>query len=478
MSSNKYLFLLIVPVLFSCNEKIEKAASRSSISYSAWDKAKEIENSIVVPDFPDNIFNVLDYGVREGAQINNTESFSKAITACNEAGGGKVIVPKGIYHTGFIHLLDNVNLHVEEGAEIRFSTDPKDFLPIVHTSFEGTELMNYSPLVYAFGKKNIALTGKGMLNGQAANENWWTWKGREEYGWTKGMPSQADSRPRLIEMGEQSTPVSSRIFGEGAYFRPSFVEFFECQNILIQGIKIINAPFWVIHPIKSTHITIDGITVESHGPNNDGCDPEYCKNVMIKNCTFNTGDDCIAIKSGRNEDGRRVAIKSERIIVRDCNMLDGHGGVVMGSEISAGVSDVYVENCSLNSPNLDRAIRIKTNSKRGGFVENIYARNLEIGQVKEAVLKVNLFYATYKNQEGKFIPHARNIHLENINVKNGGSFGILAKGHKESPIENITFNKVVIEKVEEAFSLENVSGLRLIDTYINGTLMESPASPE
>ncbi|MCB0476381.1 MAG: glycoside hydrolase family 28 protein, partial [Flavobacteriaceae bacterium] len=220
--------------------------------------------------------------------------------------------------------------------------------------------------------------------------------------------------------------------------------------------------------------TVDGVTVESHGPNNDGCDPEYSKNVIIRNCVFNTGDDCIAIKSGRNEDGRRVGIKSENIIVKDCKMIDGHGGVVMGSEISAGVRNVFVENCEMDSPNLDRAIRIKSNSKRGGLVENVFVRNLEVGQVKEAVLKINMFYATYNNQQGNFIPSVKNVNLEKIRVKNGGFYAILAKGYEQDPIENITLNDVIIEKVDKPFLLENVVNLKLIDTYINGSLMQSP----
>ncbi|MFK7948996.1 MAG: glycoside hydrolase family 28 protein [Saprospiraceae bacterium] len=477
---NKCLYSTLIIVcnvlMWSCGNETTETTTVTTESNDVWQQAKDIEASIIVPTFGDKVFNITDFGAKEGAEVNNTDAFAKAIKACNEAGGGKVVVPKGTFYTGAIHLLDNVNLHVEEGAEIRFSTNPKDFLPIVHTSFEGTELMNYSPLIYAFGKKNIAVTGKGTLNGQANNEDWWWWCGKDTYGWSEGKPEQKDenSRPRLVDLAAKGVPVEKRVFGENYYLRPNFIELFECENILIKGVKIVNAPFWVVHPIKSTNVTVDGITVESHGPNNDGCDPEYCKNVVIKNCFFNTGDDCIAIKAGRNEDGRRVAIKSEKIVVRDCEMIDGHGGVVMGSEISAGVSDVFVENCVMNSPNLDRVIRIKTNSKRGGLVENIHVRNIKVGQVKEAVLKVNMFYATYTDQEGEFIPQIRNITLENIEVKNGGYYAILAKGYEESPIENITFRNVRIEKVDQAFSLENVKGLKLIDTYINGALMQSP----
>ena len=434
-----------------------------------------IVKSINTPVFKDKTYSIVDFGAVTGGNVYNTIAINKAISTCSNEGGGTVLIPSGKYLTGPINLQNNVNLHLEEGAEILFSTKPADY-PIVHTSYEGTELMNYSPLIYAYKKTNVAVTGKGILNGQASNENWWWWCGSEGYGWSKGMPNQKDPLNlfRLMDMAEEGVAVSERVFGEGHYLRPTFVDFFECTNVLLKEVKIINAPFWVIHPMKSTNVTIDGVKIQSHGPNNDGCDPEYSKNVIIKNCTFNTGDDCIAIKSGRNADGRRVAIPSENIIVQNCKMIDGHGGVVIGSEISAGVKNVFVENCIMDSPNLERAIRIKTNSKRGGLIENVYVRNLEVGQVKEAVLKINMFYGIYGNQEGDFIPQVRNVFLENIKVKNGGQFGILAKGYKESPIENVTLKDVVIEKVDEPYSIENLQGLKFINTYINGKLMKSP----
>jgi polygalacturonase len=251
------------------------------------------------------------------------------------------------------------------------------------------------------------------------------------------------------------------------------VEFFDCTDVLLKDVTIINAPFWIIHPIKSTNVTVDGVTVRSHGPNNDGCDPEYSKNVIIKNCTFDTGDDCIAIKAGRDADGRRVAIKSENIVVQNCTMFDGHGGVTIGSEISAGVSNVYVENCIMNSPNLDVAIRLKTNSRRGALIENFYVRNIEIGQVREAILKVDMFYNVHGNQIGEFIPRIENIYLENVTVKNAGKYSILAKGYTASPIKNITFKNVTIDKVGTPFSIENVENLNFIDTHINGELMKN-----
>lgn len=469
----KYVFLLFV-ILFNFCDK--KKSNESNVSESVWDGLKAITSTVKAPEFADNVFNILDFNANPDGITYNTDAFAKAIKACSEKGGGKVLVPAGKYLTGPIHLENNVNLHLEEGSEILFSKNTKDYYPLVPTSYEGIGLMNYSPLIYANNKTNVAVTGKGTLNGQASNENWWPWCGKDTYGYKKGDPMQRDSLnlPRLMKMGDENVPLEERVFGDNHYLRPNFVEFYECNNVLLEGVKIINSPFWIIHPYKSTNIIVDGVNVESHGPNNDGCDPEYSKNVIIKNCTFNTGDDCIAIKAGRDAEGRRVGIKSENIVVQNCKMLDGHGGVVIGSEMSAGVSNVFVENCSMDSPNLDRAIRIKTNSRRGGTVDGVYVRNVKIGQVKEAVLKINLHYATYKNQTGEFIPKVKNVLLENVTVKNGGSFGILANGYEESLIENITLRDVKIDKVDKAYSLKNVTNLKLIDTYINGSLMDSP----
>lgn len=454
---------LVVLLGLSCGAQTLKVSDSDP-----WKKMELIIKSIPETHFPDKTFNINDFGAVADGKTSNTAAFEKAIKACVQNGGGKVLVPDGKYLTGPIHLESNVNLHLDDNAEILFSINPKEY-PIVHTSFEGTELMNYSPLIYAKNKTNVAITGKGTLNGQANSTNWWIWSGGKDYGWKKGIPSQNDPQNRevLVDMAEKNVPVANRIFGEGRYLRPNFIEFFECNTVLVKDITVINAPFWILHPIKTNNIIIDGITVNSHGPNNDGCDPEYSQNVLIKNCTFNTGDDCIAIKSGRDADGRRVAIPSKNIIVQNCKMIDGHGGVVMGSEISAGVNNVFVENCIMDSPNLDRAIRIKTNSKRGGVVEDIFVRNLEVGTVKECVLLVTMFYNVYGSQTGNYIPTIRNINLENITVKNGGKYGVWAEGYEQSPIENITLKNVVIKKVAETYSLKNVKNINFINTYVN-----------
>ena len=464
--SNSIVHSFLLVFVLACTEKKE-------IKNDVWAEMQVVIDSVVVPEFKNDIFNIVEFGAVPDSTTLNTKMFADAIAACVKNGGGIVLVPKGSFFTGPIHLDNNVNLHLEAGSGILFSTNLQDY-PIVHTSYEGTELMNFSPLIYAKNKKNIAITGQGILNGQASNEFWWPWCGSKTYGWKEGDPKQHSSLAKLKEgMSENGVPVEERIFGIGEFLRPTFIEPFKCENVLIKGVKIINAPFWIIHPLKSKNVTIDGVTIESHGPNNDGCHPEYSKNVIIKNSVFNTGDDCIAIKSGRNEDGRRVGIKSENIIVQNCKMIDGHGGVVIGSEISAGVKNVYVENCIMDSPNLDRAIRIKTNTKRGGTVENVYVRNLVVGQVREAVLKINLFYGIYANQEGNYMPEVRNISLENVQVDYGGKYGILAEGHEELPISDITFKDVTIKRVDSLYKLRNVKNINFINTYINGKIMKS-----
>ncbi len=463
------LFSAITMLVLSCSKQVSAVSE-----ISPWKKMDLIIKSIPQTHFLEKDYAITDFGAVADGKTMNTEAFAKTIKACAENGGGRVIVPNGRFLTGAIHLESNVNLHLEDKAEILFSINPKDY-PIVHTSWEGTEVMNYSPLIYAKSKTNVAITGKGTLNGQANSSNWWVWSGGKSYGWQKGIPSQNDpaNREVLVDMAEKGVPVSERVFGDGRYLRPSFVEFFECNTVLIKDVTIINAPFWILHPLKSNNIIIDGVTVNSHGPNNDGCDPEYSQNIIIKNCTFNTGDDCIAIKAGRDADGRRVGIPSKNIIVQNCKMIDGHGGVVIGSEISAGVNNVFVENCVMDSPNLDRVIRIKTNSKRGGVIEDVFVRNLEVGTVKECVLKLNMFYNVYGSQTGNFIPVIRNIYLENINVKNGGKYSVWAEGYKESPVENITLKNVVIHKVDSIYKLKNVKNINFINTYINEKKVES-----
>ncbi len=431
-----------------------------------WDSVPAILAQIEVPAFPDRDFLVTDFGGVGDGKTDCHAAFQAAIAECADAGGGRVVAPAGRWFVkGPIHLLNNVNLHLEKEATIAFSTTPQDYLPVVFTRFEGTELMNYSPLIYAFEKENIAITGEGVLDGQAGENKWWNWKGKwdgkNNTGWTIGKPDQLKDVELLCKMADEGVRPEERIFGEGHLLRSSFIQTYRSKNVLIEGVKIINSPMWVINPVLSSNLTIRGVTVDSHGPNNDGCDPESCQNVLIENCIFNTGDDCIAIKSGRNHDGRRLATPSEDIIIRGCTMKDGHGGVVLGSEMSGGIRNIFVENCRMDSPNLERAIRLKSNSLRGGYLENLFVRNIDVGEVSEAVLSINL---QYWNENGEYFPTVRNIFVENVTSQKS-KYPLYLVGLPEQPIDFVYLKNCkfynsaqpsVIEHVERMFFL-NVS---------------------
>ncbi len=364
--------------------------------------------------FPDKDFPITKFGAVADGKADCTEAIAKAIEACAKAGGGRVVVPSGEFLTGPIGLKSGVNLHLDSGATLKFKTDPKAYLPAIHSWFEGMECYNYSPLIYAFEQENIAVTGEGTLDGQAGTTNWWTWKGNKRGGWKEGMPNQLATRARLVQMLDNNTPVDERRFGEGDYLRPSFIEPFRCKNVLIEGVHIRRSPMWELHPALSTNVIVRGVDIASLGPNNDGCDPEACRDVLIENTTFDTGDDCIAIKSGRNNDGRRIGLPSANFIIRHCTMKDGHAGVAIGSEISGGCSNVFVEDCVMDSPNLERVLRLKSNAVRGGTLQNIFMRSTKVGQVADAVLQIDFLYE--EGAKGPFKPVARNVVMENVTV--------------------------------------------------------------
>jgi polygalacturonase len=452
----KIFLLSILILLYGCGT--------TNVTAQGWQTVDEIIAGIEVPKFPDNDFIITDYGAAGDGVEDCTEAFKKAIDDCSNKGGGKVIVPEGIFLTGPIHLKSNINLYISENAVIKFSHDKNKYLPVVFTRWEGVELMNYSPLIYAYKQENIAVTGKGILDGQGGRENWWSWKGNKDSGWEEGMPKQKEARDKLFEMAENNIPPEDRIFGDGFYLRPNFIQPYKCKNILIEGITLKNSPMWFIHPVLCENVSVINVTIDGLGPNNDGCNPESSKNVLIKGCSFNTGDDCIAIKSGRNNDGRRVNTPSENIVIQNCKMKEGHGGVVIGSEISGGVKNVFAENCEMNSPNLERAIRIKTNSIRGGTIENIYARNISVGEVSEAVLKINFFYE--EGDAGKFTPVVKNVNLENITSEKS-PYAIWIKAYDYSPVKYLSLKNCDFKNVKFDNFIENVENIEVESVTIN-----------
>ena len=421
------------------------------------------------PKFKKKDYLITKYGALSNGKTLCTESIKKAIEECSKKGGGRVVVPKGEFLTGAIHLKSNVNLHIQKDATLKFSINPKDYLPIVHTRWEGMELLHLSPFIYAYEQTNIAITGEGILDGQGKSF-FWKWHGNPKYGGDPNVLSQKPARARLYEMMDKNVPLKERIFGgETDYLRPQFIQPYKCKNVLIEGVKIVDSPMWEIHPVLCENVTVRKVHISTHGPNNDGCDPESCKDVLIEDCFFDTGDDCIAIKSGRNNDGRRINVPTENVIVRGCEMKDGHGGITVGSEISGGVRNVFGENCRMDSPNLDHALRVKNNASRGGLLENFYFRNITIGQVAHAVVTIDFNYE--EGARGNFTPVMRNYQVEN--VKSGKSeYTVDIQGLDNAPIYNISIKNTTFDNVEKGSIVKNVRDIKLENVKINGKIVD------
>ena len=448
-----------------------------------WDEQKyrEIEQNIQQPIFPDRTFPITKYGARLTASAAiNQKAINKAIEVCAKAGGGKVIVPAGKWNVAALTLRSNVNLVIEEGATLLFAFEPKLY-PLVKTRWEGLDVWNYSPLIYAYQQKNIAITGKGTIDGNGSNTTWWPWCGAPRFGYEQDVTSESQrlgSRAKLLKMSDDNVPIDERKFGPGCGLRPQLINFYSCENILIQGVTLLNSPFWVIHPLLSKNLTVKDVNIWNEGPNGDGCDPESCENVLIEGTTFHTGDDCIAIKSGRNADGRKWNVPSKNIIVRNCKMEDGHGGVVIGSEISGGCNNVFVENCKMDSPHLDRILRIKSNSCRGGITENVYMRNVTVGQCGESVLRINLNYDPNETSIRGFNPTVRNIYMENVTC-NKSKYGVLINGLEDADniyninVKNCRFNGVTDQAVLRTGKSHDI---HFEDLYVNGSyvFLEKP----
>ncbi|GAA3966273.1 exopolygalacturonase PelB [Actinomadura viridis] len=420
-----------------------------------WKLADRIRHRVRPPKIPVRKVVVTDFGADPTGTRESTAAFRKAIAAAAGKGGGRVVVPAGTFLTGAIHLRSGIDLHLAEGSVVKFSQDPADYLPAVYTRWEGVELYNYSPFVYARKARNVAITGSGTLDGQADATHWWNWAGA----------TQTADRAELFRMGESGVPVEQRRFGGGHYLRPNFVQFYESENILVQGVKIVGSPMWMVHPVLSRNVLVDRVTLESHGPNNDGVNPESSRDVVIRDSAFDNGDDCIAIKSGRNADGRRVNVPSENIVVHGNTMRDGHGGVVIGSEMSGSVRNVFAEDNVMDSPNLDRALRIKTNSVRGGVVENVYFRDNEVLEVGQEVIWINFFYE--EGDAGAFTPTVRGVHVEDLK-SNGGQYALYLRGYERSPISDVTITNATFDNVGTPMLLEHVRDLRLTNVLING----------
>jgi polygalacturonase len=409
------------------------------------------------PCFPDRILDVRGFdAVGDGATL-NTVAFRRAIEACHDAGGGVVLVPAGIWLTGPIHLRSNVNLHLEREALVRFSTRCADYLPVVFTRWEGVECYNYSPLIYAPDCSNIAITGEGTFEGQG--QAWWHWK-----------QAQQAAVKTLYDAQFKGVPVDRRIYGtETDALRPQFFQPIGCRDVLVEGVTFVNGPMWTIHPIYCENLVVRAVTVNSSGPNTDGLNPDSCRNVLIEDCSFSTGDDCIAVNSGMNEDGWRVARPCENILIRNCRMSEGHGAVAIGSGMSGGVRNVYVHDCHFSGG--DQGIRLKSMRGRGGFVENVTFANIRMSGMRREAIVLSMFYGSSTAPSRSNTPPAfRHIHVRDVTCDSAG-VAIDICGLSEQRIEHVTLERVRMNAVQ-GIRCQEVNSLTLRD--VTGVMQEDP----
>ena len=425
------------------------------------------------PTFPSNTCNIEDFGAVEhdtpvSANITaNTNAFKAAIEHCANLGGGQVVVPGGDYFTGPIELKSNINLHVSDGGRIHFTENPNAYLPVTLARFEGLELMNFRPLISANGVENIGITGSGDA----------VIDGRYSHGWDDWFSKESSAKTHLESLSDSHTRARDRIFGgivangdsdKVSWLRPHMFQVINTKNIVVKDIQLENSPMYFINPILCQNLNIENITITGHGHNNDGIDPGSCEYIYIRNSTLDTGDDNIAVKSGADEDGRRIGHATNSVVIENMDMADGHGAVVLGSEIAAGVRNVYAQNIKAgvteggHTPESENLLRIKSNSQRGGVIERIYVRNTDpahyyIGQLSQSALRINKLYSNDgSDTDGDYPPVVRNVTLEDVHIDRVDNVLYLRElpndpdpGFK-SEVWNIQFKNSTIDHVDSS----------------------------
>lgn len=429
------ILFLILALSTTCEAKSKITTEQISVT------APFAMPSIKVPDFTKcKRFLITEYGAKIGDKAKISKAIADAITAANKAGGGIVVVPAGEWLTGKVHLKSNVNLHLSKGAVLLFDDQPEDYLPAVNTSWEGMECMNYSPLIYAWRCKNIAITGEGTI--KAKMDLWKTWAGRPR--------PHMESLKRLYNMSYQNIPTTDRLMvNDTAHLRPHLIQFNRCENIRLEGFSIVNSPFWTIHTYLSKNILLRKLNVYAHGHNNDGYDPEMSQNILVEECQFDQGDDAIAIKSGRNQEGWRTKVPTKNLVIRNCVVKNGHQLIAIGSELSGGIENVFVHDCVVNKgAKIFHLVFIKTNERMGGYVNNIYVKNIKAGKMDMGILGVetDVLYQ-WKDLVPTYVRKLtpiKNVYLENIRASNV-KFESRILGQKELPVENIFLKNVVAD---------------------------------
>lgn len=418
-----------------------------------------ILGKIKPPQFPQTTYDITVFGAVADGKTDIKPVLDKVIGLCSNSGGGEVVIPKGkFFIAGPVVLKSHVELHFEDGAELVFSSDTKHYLPAVLAFWEGTELFNYSPLFYAYECSDIAITGHGKIDGSAAA------------GFARWRPQGSPEQNKLRQMGGSGTPVYKRVFGEGYHLPPDMIQFYGCRNVLIDGISITDAPYWVIHPVLCNNVTVQHVTINSLNLNNDGCDPEACSNVLIQNCNFRVGDDGIAIKAGRDHDGWRIARPSENIIVRNCTFNSKTNGLCIGSEMSAGVLNVYMYDVKIEK--CLSAIYFKSNLDRGGFIENIHVSDVQCDTAHSAFIR---FENNYHGSRGGHYPTLfKGFTIQNVTCNYAGETAIYAVGVNGFPLRDILLKRVSVLHTPRTEVVDYVQNLRYEDVRVNGINLPKP----
>jgi polygalacturonase len=405
--------------------------------------------AIGVPDFSNcPRFPITGFGAAQDDQDKTSNAIARAIEAASAAGGGVVVVPPGTWPTAAIHLRSNVNLHVSEGATLLFSERPQDYLPAVMSSWEGLECMNYSPLVYAFECENVAVSGAGTL--RAKLDVWRQWFARPK--------AHMDASVALYYMAcRDNVPVQKRDMTAGeAHMRPQFIQFNRCRNVLVEDIHIVDSPFWTLHLFLSRDVVVRRVQMKANGHNNDGVDPEMSQNVLIEDCLFDQGDDAVSVKSGRDQDAWRVNVPSRNIVMRRCRIRNGHEMMAIGSELSGGVENVFVDDChfdhdgSAAASGFNNLLFVKTNERRGGFVRNIHMTNVSATRIRGGVLSVetDVLYqwkTLVPTLERRLTP-IEGLFVSGVRVDDAG-FVCHIKGEAELPVRDVHLLDVAVRHV-------------------------------
>lgn len=414
---------------------------------------------------------MLKAGAKADGKHLNTALINNTINRLNAAGGGTLYFPAGTYLTGAIKLKSNITVELEAGAILLFSDNFDDYLPFVEVRHEGVMMKSFCPLFYAVDAENITIKGEGTLNGQG--KKWWTEffhilvdlkdNGMRELNKYQPMWEKAnDVKSLYAETNEDWHSTLQRRF-----FRPPFIHPVRCKNFRVEGVKITNSPFWTVNPEFCNNVTVKGITIDNPpSPNTDGINPESCKNVHISDCHISVGDDCITIKSGRDLQARKLGVPCENITITNCTMLSGHGGVVIGSEMSGGVKKVTISNCVFDGT--ERGIRLKSTRGRGGVVEDIRVSNIVMSNIQREAIVFNLKYSKMLAEaKSDRTPEFRNIYVTGMTVRDVET-PIKIVGLEEAPIEGIVLRDIDVINAREKCIFEDCKNIKLENVFIDG----------